>query len=48
LAEVAQTVEAVLIIIRGRLVARRAMTELALGERSLEDLYLALTAKERA
>jgi hypothetical protein len=24
------------------------MTELALGERSLEDLYLALTAKERA
>ena len=48
LAEVAQTVEAVLIINRGRLVARRAMTELALGERSLEDLYLALTAKERA
>ena len=48
LAEVAQTVEAVLIINRGRLVASRAMTELAGSDRSLEDLYLALTAKEGA
>jgi len=48
LAEVAQTVEAVLIINRGRLVASRAMADLAGGERSLEDLYLALTAKDGA
>jgi ABC-2 type transport system ATP-binding protein len=47
LAEVAQTVEAVLIINRGRLVASREMSELAGGERALEDLYLELTAKER-
>jgi ABC-2 type transport system ATP-binding protein len=47
LAEVAQTVQAVVIINRGRLVAALEMTELAAGERSLEDLYLRLTAKER-
>ena len=47
LAEVAQTVEAVLIINRGHLVASRAMAELAGSERSLEDLYFELTAKER-
>jgi ABC-2 type transport system ATP-binding protein len=45
LAEVAQTVEAVLIINRGRLVATREMSELVVGERSLEDFYLELTAK---
>jgi hypothetical protein len=38
----------VLIINRGRLVASRAMAELAGSERSLEDLYLALTVKEGA
>ncbi len=47
LAEVAQVVDAVLIIDRGRLVASREMTELTGGDRSLEDLYLELTAKER-
>jgi ABC-2 type transport system ATP-binding protein len=47
LAEVAQTVEAVLIINRGRLVATREMTELVADERSLEDLYLELTSKAR-
>jgi ABC-2 type transport system ATP-binding protein len=45
LAEVAQTVEAVVIINRGRLVATLGRDELADGERSLEDRYLALTAK---
>jgi ABC-2 type transport system ATP-binding protein len=47
LAEVAQTVQAVLIINCGRLVATREMTELVASESSLEDLYLELTAKGR-
>jgi ABC-2 type transport system ATP-binding protein len=48
LAEVAQTVDAVVIIDRGRLVATVGLHELADGIRSLEDLYLELTAKESA
>jgi ABC-2 type transport system ATP-binding protein len=48
LAEVAQTVDAALIINRGRLVATVGLDELADGARSLEDLYLELTAKETA
>ena len=43
LAEVAQTVEAVGIINRGRLVATLGRDELGDGERSLEDRYLELT-----
>jgi ABC-2 type transport system ATP-binding protein len=43
LAEVAQTVEAVVIINRGRLVATLGRDELGDGERSLEDRYLELT-----
>ena len=46
LAEVAQTVDAVLIIDRGRLVAQVALHELDDGLRSLEALYLRLTARE--
>jgi ABC-2 type transport system ATP-binding protein len=46
LAEVAQTVDAVVIINRGRLAATVALDELDDGARSLEDLYLELTAKE--
>jgi ABC-2 type transport system ATP-binding protein len=46
LAEIAQTVDAVLIIDRGRLVATVGLSELADGGRSLEELYLELTAKE--
>jgi ABC-2 type transport system ATP-binding protein len=45
LAEVAQTVDAVVIINRGHLVATLGLDELAAGERPLEDLYLQLTAK---
>jgi ABC-2 type transport system ATP-binding protein len=48
LAEVAQTVDAVVIINRGMLVATVGLDELAHGARPLEDLYLELTAKERA
>ena len=48
LAEVAQTVEAVLIINRGRLVATIGLGQLAGGARALEDLYLELTPKESA
>ena len=44
LAEVAQTVETVVIINRGRLVSTLGRDELADGERSLEDRYLELTA----
>ena len=47
LAEVAQTVEAVVIINRGQLVATLGMDELTKGERTLEDLYLELTANGR-
>jgi ABC-2 type transport system ATP-binding protein len=43
LAEVAQTVDAAMIIARGRLLATIGMHELAHGARSLEELYLELT-----
>ena len=43
LAEVAQSVDRVLIISKGRLVADAALDELARGGQSLEDAYLALT-----
>jgi ABC-2 type transport system ATP-binding protein len=46
LAEVAQTVDRVLIVDRGRLVADAALDEI--GESSLEDAFLALTAEARA
>ena len=45
LAEVAQTVDDVVIISAGRLAATVAMDELAGGPRSLEDLYLELTTE---
>jgi ABC-2 type transport system ATP-binding protein len=48
LAEVAQTVDQILIIDRGRLIANVRLDELPDGARSLEDLYLELTAKETA
>jgi ABC-2 type transport system ATP-binding protein len=48
LAEVAQTVDQVVIIDRGRLIASVRLDELACGPRSLEGLYLELTAKETA
>jgi ABC-2 type transport system ATP-binding protein len=48
LAEVAQTVDAVVIIDRGRLAATIGLHELDGGARSLEDLYLELTAKGAA
>jgi ABC-2 type transport system ATP-binding protein len=44
LAEVAQTVDSVLIVNRGRLVATRAIAELNLAPAALEALYLELTA----
>jgi ABC-2 type transport system ATP-binding protein len=46
LAEVAQTVDQVMIIDRARLIATVRLDQLADGTRSLEDLYLELTAKE--
>ena len=48
LAEIAQTVDQVVIIDGGRLIATVALDELADGALSLEDLYLELTAKEIA
>lgn len=45
LAEVAQTVDQVLIVDHGRLITTVRMDELAGGARSLEDLYLELTAQ---
>ena len=48
LAEIAQTVDQVLIINEGRLTATVRLDELADGPRSLEDLYLELTARETA
>jgi ABC-2 type transport system ATP-binding protein len=48
LAEVAQTVDAVVIIDRGRLAATVALDELDDGGRSLEDVYLELTARQAA
>jgi ABC-2 type transport system ATP-binding protein len=44
LAEVAQTVDSVLIVSRGRLVAERRVDELA-GPGALEELYLELTGE---
>jgi ABC-2 type transport system ATP-binding protein len=46
LAEVAQTVDQVLIIDRGELVATLSIAELGGDPRSLEDLYLELTSRE--
>jgi ABC-2 type transport system ATP-binding protein len=46
LAEVAQTVDSVLILSRGRLVAERRIDELPDPARALEALYLELTAQE--
>ncbi|MDQ6778506.1 MAG: ATP-binding cassette domain-containing protein [Actinomycetota bacterium] len=46
LAEVAQTVDQVLIIDRGRLITTVQVDQLADGARSLEELYLELTATE--
>jgi ABC-2 type transport system ATP-binding protein len=48
LAEVAQTVQAVLIVNRGYLVASVGLDQLADGGCSLEDLYLELTSRETA
>jgi ABC-2 type transport system ATP-binding protein len=48
LAEVAQTVDAVVIIDRGRLAATIGLHDLDGGARSLEDIYLELTAKGAA
>jgi len=48
LAEVAQTVEAVVIMHRGRLVATLGRDQLTDGQRSLEDLYLELTTRGTA
>ena len=48
LAEVAQTVDAVVIIDRGRLAATVALDELDDRRRSLEDVYLELTARQAA
>jgi ABC-2 type transport system ATP-binding protein len=48
LAEVAQTVDQVLIIDRGRLIATVRLDELQHGARSLEDLYLELTSRQAA
>jgi ABC-2 type transport system ATP-binding protein len=46
LAEVAQTVDSVLILSRGRLVAQRRIDELSDPARALEALYLELTVEE--
>jgi len=46
LAEVAQTVDRVLILDRGRLVADRRMAELSGDGKQLEDFYLGLTTTE--
>jgi ABC-2 type transport system ATP-binding protein len=48
LSEVAQTVDQVVIIDHGRLIATIRIDELADGARSLEALYLELTAQEAA
>jgi ABC-2 type transport system ATP-binding protein len=48
LAEIAQTVDQVLIINQGRLAATLRLEDLADDPRSLEDLYLELTAPEAA
>jgi ABC-2 type transport system ATP-binding protein len=46
LAEIAQTVDQVLIIDHGRVITTVRLDQLAASARSLEDLYLELTAKE--
>ena len=46
LAEVAQAVDQVVIIDRGRLVAIAPLRELTRGGRTLEDAYLGLTSGE--
>jgi ABC-2 type transport system ATP-binding protein len=46
LAEVAQTVDQVVILDRGRLVATARLDELTSPAKTLEDVYLELTAKE--
>jgi ABC-2 type transport system ATP-binding protein len=48
LAEIAQTVDAVVIIARGRLAATLRVDELADGPLSLEDVYLELTGTDAA
>jgi ABC-2 type transport system ATP-binding protein len=48
LAEVAQTVDRVVILSRGRLVASVGLDDLDDGARSLEDLYLELTTEDAA
>jgi ABC-2 type transport system ATP-binding protein len=48
LAEVAQTVDRVLIIDHGRLLAGGRLDQLTANNRSLEDVYLELTAGERS
>jgi ABC-2 type transport system ATP-binding protein len=48
LAEVAQAVDQVLVIDRGRLVAVVTLDELTRGGRTLEDAYLALTGGEQS
>jgi ABC-2 type transport system ATP-binding protein len=48
LAEVAQTVDTVLILSRGRLVASPRLADLDAGPGSLEELYLELTTTETA
>lgn len=48
LAEVAQTVDQVLILSRGRLITNARLDQLTDAGQSLEDLYLELTAKESA
>ncbi len=46
LAEVAQTVDRVLVIDQGRLVGDRHLAELPVDGQQLEDFYLSLTTKE--
>jgi ABC-2 type transport system ATP-binding protein len=48
LAEVAQAVDQVVVIDRGRLVAEATLDEITRGGRTLEDAYLALTAGEQS
>ena len=48
LAEVAQTVDQVLIIDRGRLLASGRLDDLTDGDRTLEQAYLELTGGERS
>jgi ABC-2 type transport system ATP-binding protein len=48
LAEVAQTVDRIVIIDRGRLIANQPLDGLGDDSRSLEDLYVELTGREIA